>query len=668
MNSWRDQILQEFTPKVARLTLVADPDGLLLEEKVLEGIRARGFELIPFDDRIAFRFAYESRFRSRWDKGEETDLVVVVRSWESDLDALPYDLLQVGRKLSFNLGDIFPTLSYPVITSLDRGDLDVLFEAQQRHAPGQLGDNATKEFILRHVFEVAPELIKQTSDLLRVLLRRHYRGQRIPAIFDERLIQVLRQNHSFDGWPLEIIVPDRETFLAFLQERWPIFLARMAAEDPSGVSEGKKPYGFAVAGPVDLPFDHHDVRVFMDTLFFEGLLRSVPHDRGETLAKTWASVGVRTDPAEDRSRRLNGLIKSLQSSIPVEDARHGEWFRFARGWAELRLLFYEQSGHGYGRETADIEILQGQVEASFTSWLSRRYAGLVSLPPVPPVMLHHIPRFMARELVAKPDSRMVLVLVDGLSLDQWLIARAAIESQEANLLFRESALFGWIPSITSISRQAVFAGKAPLFFPNSIHTTEKEPALWSQFWVDTGLSQNEVVYAKGLGDGGLDKVIDLFSRPQVRVGGLVIDKVDKIMHGMELGAVGMLNQVRQWAERTYLTDLLGMLLGRGFRVLLTSDHGNTEAEGCGSPAEGAVADLRGHRVRIYSDPALRQRMMEGFPSALEWQPIGLPGDYLPLIAPNRKAFVHEGDRLVAHGGISVEEVIVPLVQIERKEA
>lgn len=31
----RDQILKELTPKVARLTLVSDPDGLLLEEGVL---------------------------------------------------------------------------------------------------------------------------------------------------------------------------------------------------------------------------------------------------------------------------------------------------------------------------------------------------------------------------------------------------------------------------------------------------------------------------------------------------------------------------------------------------------------------------------------------------------------------------------------------------------
>jgi hypothetical protein len=146
MNSWRDQVLKEFTPQVARLTLVADPDGLFLEEGILHEIRERGFELIPFEDHVAFRYAYESKFRSRWDRGEHTDLVVVLRSPSSDLDSLPYDLLQAGRRLSFNLGDLFPNLSYPVVAALDRGDLDALFRAQVQHNPGNMGDNATKEF------------------------------------------------------------------------------------------------------------------------------------------------------------------------------------------------------------------------------------------------------------------------------------------------------------------------------------------------------------------------------------------------------------------------------------------------------------------------------------------------------------------------------------------
>jgi hypothetical protein len=666
MSSWRDQILKEFTPKVARLTLVADPDGLLLEEGILEGIRERGFELIPFEDHIAFRYAYESKFRSRWDRGEHTDLVVVLRSQASDLSGLPYDLLQAGRRLSFNLGDIFPNLSYPVVTALDRGDLDALYEAQKRHAPGQLGDNATKEFVLRHVFEIAPELVKQPSDLLRVLLRRHYRGQRIPADLDGRFIQLLRQSNVFEDWPLETLVADREAFFAFLQERWPIFLDREAAKGTSGVHEDEKPYGLSIEGPIELPFDHHDIRVYIDNLFVEGLLHSVPHEHADTLSKTWVGIGVRTAPIEDRSRRLGKLIDSLEASIPAEDAKHTDWFHFARGWAETILLANDQA-EAISEPTGErIKNLQAQVDAGFAGWLFKRYAGLVNLPPVPPVMLHHLPRFLARQMGEDRTAKIALIVVDGLALDQWLVVREALATKQPGLRFREQAVFAWIPSLTSVSRQATFAGKAPIFFPNSIQTTDKEPALWAQFWADQGLMPNEVVYLKGLGDGGLENVSEALSHPKARVAGLVVDKVDKIMHGMEMGTAGMHNQVCQWSKQPYLNTLLDLLLDRGFRVYLTSDHGNLEAEGCGRPSEGAVADLRGERVRIYPDAALRGKVKERFPDALEWGTVGLPEDYLALLAPARRAFVQEKQRAVSHGGVSVEELIVPLIQIERR--
>jgi len=49
MTGWREHILAEFAPGIARLTLAADPDGLLLEEGVLEKIKDRGYSLVPFD-------------------------------------------------------------------------------------------------------------------------------------------------------------------------------------------------------------------------------------------------------------------------------------------------------------------------------------------------------------------------------------------------------------------------------------------------------------------------------------------------------------------------------------------------------------------------------------------------------------------------------------------
>lgn len=667
MSSWRDQILSEFTPQVAWLTLVADPDGLLLEEGVLEGIRQRGFELIPFEDHVAFRYAYESKFRSRWDRGEETDLVVVVRSPSSDLDALPYDLLQNGRKLSFNLGDLFPNLSYPVVAALDRADLDALFDAQKRHAPGQLGDNATKDFILRHVFEIAPELIKEPKDLLRVLLRRHYRGRRIPAILDERFIQVLRQNGLFEDWALEIIIPDAQAFFAFLQERWPVFLDSLANPKDDAVHEDAADYGFEFQGPMLLPFDHQDIRVYIDNLFLEGLLQPVPHEKSQALANTWVAYGIKVSPEENRRRRMEGLLDSIEKAIPTVDARHGEWLHFAYRWAELIALELELDTTLPEEYRDRLDALRSGIDSALTGWVLNRYASLIHLPPVPPVMLHHIPRFLARSLGDDRRTKIAYLLVDGLALDQWIALRDVLGELDSTLQFRETSVFAWIPTITSVSRQSAFAGKPPIYFPASIHTTDKEPNLWTQFWVDQGLTQHEVAYAKGLGDGDLDEVFELLSRPKLRVVGLVIDKVDRIMHGMELGSAGMHNQVRQWVRRGFMRDLLGLLHTQGFQVYLASDHGNIEAKGVGRPDEGVVADVRGERVRVYSDSRLRAQVKERFPESLEWPSVGLPEDYLALIAPPRAAFVRESETLVGHGGISVEELLVPFVQIERRD-
>ena len=419
MGSWRDAILREFPPGISRLTLVADPDGLLVEDGLLQGIRGRGYELFPFEDHIAFRYAYESRFRSRWDRGESTDLVVVLRAARDDLASLPYDLLNAGRQLSFNLGDLFPHLSYPVVTTLDQEHLDALHRAQEDQNPGILGENATKDFVLRHVFDTAPELVRTPSDLLRDLLRRHYRRQRVPPLLDERVIPVLRQSGAFSDWPLERIVPDRTAFFAFLQERWPAFLDRVAAGDVK-VREDASTYGMEFEGPVDLPFDHDDVRVFIDTLFVDGVLRPVAHDRANALAGKWVSIGIAKTAEESGQRRLEALAGKIVRAIPKPGAHHRDWFAFARLWAECRALTYELGGAVRDSTRENVHSATSRVAESFGHWVDVRYRGLHNHPAVPPAMVHHIPRYLAGLLAHGDDTRIALVVVDGLALDQWV--------------------------------------------------------------------------------------------------------------------------------------------------------------------------------------------------------------------------------------------------------
>ena len=653
MSDWRGHILKEFTPGVQPITAVADPDGLLTEPRLSQALAERGFESLLFEDSISFRFAYESRFRSRLDAGKSVDLVVLLGDDASSLVKLPFDVLVSARKLSFALADVFPQFSYPVLRALEPQYLDLLYEAQIRFSPGVLGENATKDFILRHVFEIAAELIKSDVDLLRTLLRRHYRLQSISRTFVERLVQVLHQNGRFADWPLTKLLTDRSLFYAFLQERWPKFLAR------SGGAVESREVHLAVDGPADLPFDNPDVRVYIDNLFVEGMLEPI---KWTGVPQGWAAAGVRHDPQQDRDRRYAALLDVADREMPGDDARHGNWLSFARIWAEVNLLACEVGAGASLEVAARISSLRSKVDTRFSEWLQGRFGGLYSLPATPPVMVHHIARFLA----AGRDGagKVALVVADGLAFDQWLVVRHEISLQHPEWRFDENAVFAWVPTITSVSRQSIFAGKAPLYFPSSIYSTGREATLWQQFWVDHGLPSHEVAYLKGLGDPStLEAVEEALSEPKLKVIGAVVDKVDRIMHGMELGAAGMHNQVRQWASEGFLSALLQLLLKNGFAVFLTADHGNVESVGCGRPKEGVTADVRGERARIYSDHVLRANVAARFPAAISWKPLGLPEDFLPLLSADRSAFVPEGYRTVAHGGVTLEETIVPFIQV-----
>ena len=663
---WRDEILREFTSGAARLTVVDDPDGLLVEAGIVEELRARGFEVVSLNDRIAFRFFYESRYRSRRDRGDLADVVAVFTGARHE-HVVPYDLWRASRRLSFSLDGLFPRLSWAVVQGMDRSDLDCLHEAQVQEPPKRrLGLSGTRRFALRHVFGIAPETIKQASDLLHVLLRLHYRRLRLPCHLERHLVGMLRRRPLFRPWPLAQIVRDRDAFFGFLQERWPIFLDRLTS-GPAAVRETPPGYAPAFSGPAELPFDHPDVRVYIDNLFLEGALRPTAHPRGREVAESWALAGVAIDPRADRRRRLDGLLKSVEASLPGDGARHHDWLAFAPRWAQVNALVFDADADPVGEDArARYERTRDRIDERFMAWLRRRFEALHNLPPSTPVMIHHVPRALARRVHESANRKVALVVMDGLALDQWVVVRAVLAEQRPGLRFREDSLFAWIPTLTTVSRQACFAGRLPRYFPTSIDSTGREPAAWKRFWGDEGLDAARVVYAKNLRESSdLEAVDELVSRPRVRVAGLVVDAVDRIMHGMKLGSAGMHNQVRQWTRGGVLASLLDTLFDRGFEVFLTSDHGNVETTGCGAPKEGSVADLPGRRVRVFSDPGLRARVAKRFPGALEWPASGLPEDYLALLAPARRSFVRESERPVAHGGVTLEEVVVPFVAIER---
>ena len=96
---------------------------------------------------------------------------------------------------------------------------------------------------------------------------------------------------------------------------------------------------------------------------------------------------------------------------------------------------------------------------------------------------------------------------------------------------------------------------------------------------------------------------------------------------------------------------------------MTADHGNVEAVGVGRPNQGVIAETRGERVRAYRSEALLAESAIAYPGTIRLDIAGLPANFMPLFAGGRTAFVPVGEQLVVHGGMSVEELIVPFVKV-----
>lgn len=660
MTTWTDRILREFTADLARLWIVADPDDVLLGEKILSGLRERGFDVLSFEDSIAFRAEYEERYRAAWDRGESgPSPALILQLRGTHVDDLPWDYQRQARKTSLSLFELFPRLSYSVVRQLRSELLPPLFEAQERHAHQPLGEAATKDFVLTHIFRMSPHFITRHEDLWRELLRLHYGEAALPPLLAQHVGQVVGAQGVFKNLPVAQLFADRNVTLRLVQEAWYRYLKGLGV---TGTRIGEPPppdYGTVI----DIPFEHPDVRVLVDSMFLDGTLHPLVVERVPANMPEWVKVGVVKDPASLRNL-IEAGVKALGQELPTRDSLHRDWTHFARKMGEVISRFHALDATRSKTLQSDLLKLQQKADEQLRAWIEKHYADLPSLPVAKgPVMVHHVPRFLAMRRGCG-EEKIALLVFDGTSLDQWIQIRESVINHSKRLVFDENACFAWLPTLTSVSRQALFSGLRPREFGDSIETTIKEPALWSRFWQDNGLRVNEVYFRKSL-----KRISDLpdleaqLSQAPVKVAGMVVDTVDEFVHGAVLGKREIASRITHWCETGFVDRLFELLLNKGFQVYVTSDHGNVEALGIGRPNQGVASEIRGERVRTYHSEALRVESAATYPETFQLEIAGLPGSFRPLFAGERGAFVQRGEQVVAHGGLSVEELFVPFIKV-----
>lgn len=653
--SWRDGISESFIPRLHKLYLVIDRDGLLSDEKLVHTLQQKGFHFIEAIEPMQLRYDYEL-VRQKEDRGETSwDLVILCNPERFEEQSLPFDIQASCYRIVLSLSQVFPNLYSNSIKQLEKQVYDTLLVAiEDEGIDSQMNERQTNLFLLRSLYRIHGNELQSDVDVFKLLLRIHYQRKNIPSFLSRFLENYVFLKQNALGWSLEKLLNESHSFWSYVQSVW-------EAQIHGDVQ-------YTSYGPGKLPFAHSDILVYLDNAFKEGLLHPVrisPDEIKGDFPKNLIEAGTTQGTEEEIKReRLEELLEILPSRLPMESALFSEWLEFQPQYAQL--LFITSSLSLDDEIHARVEVFIDICSRRFSQWLSEHFNSLVFEQAKTPVLVSRIIDFIHRQTVR--SEKIALVVLDGMSYSQWLNIRNILEKDLSAITYEENGCFAWVPSLTSVSRQAIFAGKHPKYFSSSIQSTAAEENLWRNAWkLENPLfDKNQVVYMKGLGMGEAADVLSQLT-PSTLYAGLVINAIDEIMHGMTLGEQGMQKSIALWMEKGYLASLINGLLHKGYSLWITSDHGNIEAKGVGRIQEGSLAETKGQRVRIYPSQALRDAAARDHQGISEpWNSSTLPKGYYPLLAKNRGAFVNKDSVIVSHGGASIEEVIVPFVRVIRK--
>ena len=595
MKNWLKTRMDEILARTSDATVLLDPDGVL-DEYTITGV-AETCRVIQVDDWVSLRRVWDLDIRLRTD---ESQTLVCVESAEFATAAdLPWDIEHEADEV-IRLRWPVPVELRALLRAADPASVENLVSAAGRHT-GVVD-------IVASAYGVAfgdpgPEL----DGVVRLRL--------VPEA-PEELWDVLA---GILTTPAARSVAVGRGDLASLQQIWNHWLSH-------GHGDGAEAFVAAPGAVLGL--------------LGAGLLKPAPIRA--TGLPDWAQVGA-VDPDPEQ------LIAELLAVQPPRPADLAGWIETASWWGQVRAAIAAVPTPPSNAETAwhTWEHLDGR----FRSWLRDAY-GSSLLSTAPFAGLHQVAPRLARRVEA--GAKILLVVIDGLGFAQWHPLR-----KDAGLTVLDAiGSLAMIPTLTSVSRQAIFAGALPRDFAEHIRTTGAEERRWRRFWTDQGVADRDISYTKTLGDDA-----DPIPQPHGRVAAVVVNAVDDILHGADvLGDRQVAVGVELWARTGFLRGLVGAATRSGYETWITSDHGNLPTLPSEVPRQGQHVEKAGIRVRIYPNATLRQQAAE---HGELWDPPGLPTEiagYYPLFALGRSGY-HTGASRVCHGGISLDEVIVPVARV-----
>jgi DNA-binding response OmpR family regulator len=323
------------------------------------------------------------------------------------------------------------------------------------------------------------------------------------------------------------------------------------------------------------------------------------------------------------------------------------------------------------------------VEKHYVDWVNNRGDDV-------PMQSHQVFKNKVAPLIDEKQGPLFLVLIDNLRLDQWRVIEPILDE-----LFRveEQGLFySILPTATQYARNALFAG----MMPGEIQ--KRFPGKWLSEEDEGSKNAHEEEFMleqiKGLGKrvrSSYHKITNFAAGKKLaeNVGNLMENPFNAIVYNF----VDMLSHARtemevirelaedeaayrsltlSWFQHSPLLDILRTIAEKGGRVLLTTDHGTVRVT---QPSKvvgdrntntnlrykhGRNLTYEAKDVLAIKDPAQvflpRANVSSSFIFAKKDEYFVYPNNYNHFVNFYRNTF--------QHGGISLEEMLVPVAYLK----